>query len=382
MRILHLCLANFYIDGYNYQENVLTRINKEDGHDVRIIASTETFADNVTTTYVEPSEYVTEFGVPIKRIPYVKIGTHFSTIKIRKYVGLYDEIVKFAPDVILCHDIVFWSIFDVIRYKKEHPEVKLYADTHTGIYNSGRNWLSLHLLHRCFYRYLIHRTLPYLEKYFYITVGERDFSIQHYGIPEEMLEFFPLGGNLPTEAEYQERRAARRAELGLAPDELLLVHSGKVNNLKRTDELLKAFAAVPEMKAKLVIIGSITDDVKPELETLMEADPRVVYLGWKSASDLLEYLCACDLYCQPGSLSATLQNAVCCGSPIMSYPHPAYTGELDYNNILWVETQEDMEQVFRKLAAGQADLNELRENSWRCAREVLDYRKIAARIYR
>ena len=382
MRILHLCLANFYIDGYNYQENVLTRINKEDGHDVRIIASTETFADNVTTTYVEPSEYVTEFGVPIKRIPYVKIGTHFSTIKIRKYVGLYDEIVKFAPDVILCHDIVFWSVFDVIRYKKEHPEVKLYADTHTGIYNSGRNWLSLYVLHRCFYRYLIHRTLPYLEKYFYITVGERDFSIQHYGIPEEMLEFFPLGGNLPTEADYQEHRAARRAELGLAPDELLLVHSGKVNNLKRTDELLKAFAAVPEMKAKLVIIGSITDDVKPELETLMEADPRVVYLGWKSASDLLEYLCACDLYCQPGSLSATLQNAVCCGSPIMSYPHPAYTGELDYNNILWVETQEDMEKVFRKLAAGQADLNELRENSWRCAREVLDYRKIAARIYR
>ena len=382
MRILHLCLANFYIDGYNYQENVLTRINKEDGHEVRIIASTETFADNVTVTYVEPSEYVTEFGVPIKRIPYVKIGTHFSTIKIRKYVGLYEEIVKFAPDVIMCHDIVFWSIFDVIRYKKEHPEVKLYADTHTGIYNSGRNWLSLHILHRCFYRYLIHRTLPYLEKYFYITIGERDFSVQHYGIPEDMLEFLPLGGNLPTEEEYQKCRTERRAELGLAPDELLLLHSGKVNNLKRTDELLKAFAAVPDLKAKLVIIGSISDDVKPELEQLMAADARVVYLGWKSASDLLEYLCACDLYCQPGSLSATLQNAVCCGSPIMSYPHPAYTGELDYGNILWVETQEDMAQLFRKLAAGDVDLNELRENSWRCAREVLDYRKIAARIYR
>ena len=114
MRILHLCLANYYIDGYNYQENVLTRINKEDGHEVRIIASTETFKDNLTMTYVEPSEYVTEFGVPIQRIPYVKIGTHFSTVKIRKYVGLYDEIVKFAPDVILSHDIVFLSIFEMI----------------------------------------------------------------------------------------------------------------------------------------------------------------------------------------------------------------------------------------------------------------------------
>ena len=42
MRILHLCLSCFYIDGYNYQENILPRINHEDGHDVRILASTET----------------------------------------------------------------------------------------------------------------------------------------------------------------------------------------------------------------------------------------------------------------------------------------------------------------------------------------------------
>ena len=382
MRILHLCLANYYIDGYNYQENVLTRINKEDGHDVRIIASTETFQDNVRLGYVEPSEYLTEFGVPIKRIPYVKIGNHFSTVKIRKYVGLYEEIVKFAPDVILSHDIVFLSIFDVIRYKKEHPEVKFYADTHTGIYNSGRNWLSLHVLHRCFYRYLIHKTLPYLEKYFYISAGERDFAIEHYGIPEDMLEFYPLGGDLPTEEEYRQRRTNRRAELGIQEDELLLLHSGKLDALKRTEELLKAFAAVPEMKAKLAIIGSIPDDMKPLLEPLMDADDRVVYLGWKSASELLEYLCACDLYCQPGSVSATLQNAVCCGSPIMSYPHPAYTGELNYGNILWAETQEDMAERFRELAAGKVDLEQLRSNSRRCAREVLDYKMIAARLYR
>ena len=71
-----------------------------------------------------------------------------------------------------------------------------------------------------------------------------------------------------------------------------------------------------------------------------------------------------------------------CGSPIMSYPHPAYTEALDYGNILWVDTQEDMERTFRALAAGKVDLDELRRNSGRCAREVLDYRVLAARIYR
>ena len=34
------------------------------------------------------------------------------------------------------------------------------------------------------------------------------------------------------------------------------------------------------------------------------------------------------------------------------------------------------------IAAGKVDLDELRRNSGRCAREVLDYRVLAARIYR
>lgn len=160
MKILHLCLANFYIDNYTYQENMLPRMNREDGHDVRILASTETYVDNVHYGYVEPSEYVTEYGVPIKRLPYVKVGNSFVTHKFRAYPHLYEEIAAFAPDVIFCHELQFWSIQDVIRYKKEHPAVKLYADTHAAAYNSGTNWLSLHILHRVFYRSLVRKALP------------------------------------------------------------------------------------------------------------------------------------------------------------------------------------------------------------------------------
>lgn len=382
MKILHLCLSCFYIDGYNYQENVLPRINKEDGHDVRIIASTATFTDHMDIGYVEPSEYVTEYGVPIKRLAYKKIGPDAVTGRIRIYPGLYEEIAAFKPDVILAHSLAFWSALDVIRYKKDHPEVKFYADTHTAAYNSGRNWITLHLLHRGLYRSVIQKALPYLEKYLYVGAAAREFDHENYGVPYEMMEYYPLGGNLLEESAYQAHRAARRGELQLADGELLLIHSGKLDALKRTEELLKAFAAVPELKAKLAVIGSISDDMKPVLEPLMAADDRVVYLGWKSASDLLEYLCACDLYCQPGSVSATLQNAVCYGSPVMAYPHLPYTEELDYGNILWVETQADMEKVFSDLAADKTDLEVLRKGSERCARELLDYRMLAARLYR
>lgn len=382
MRILHLCLSCFYIDGYNYQENILPRINHEDGHDVRILASTETYVDNLNLGYVEPREYVTEYGVPIKRLPYVKVGTHFSTIKFRKYPHVYEEIAAFAPDVILSHDLGYWSVLDVIRYKKEHPEVKLYADTHADHYTSGTNWLSLHVLHRIFYRHLVQKALPYVEKYLCITDECRQFNVENYGVPESLTEFYPLGGTIPGPEEYDAARQRRREELGLGPDELLLVHAGKLEPAKKTDSLLRAFAAVPELKAKLAVIGSIPEDQKKALTQQMEMDSRVVYLGWKSSDDLADYLCAADLYCQPGKVSAIMQNAVCAGCPVMLYPHPGYVKDYDYGNLIWTRNEEEITAVFRKLAANQIDLNELRKNSERCARELLDYRALAARLYR
>jgi len=63
MKILHCCLSQFYIDNYSYQENILPRVNKQMGHEVKIIASTETYLDNRNLEYVEPSRYYTEDGI-------------------------------------------------------------------------------------------------------------------------------------------------------------------------------------------------------------------------------------------------------------------------------------------------------------------------------
>ena len=381
MKILHLCLSCFYIDNYTYQENILPRINHEDGHDVRILASTETYVDNAHLGYVEPAEYVTEYGVPIKRLPYVKAGNGFVTHKFRAYPHLYEEIAAFAPDVILSHDLSYWSVLDVIRYKKAHPAVKFYADTHTAYNNSGTNWLSLHILHRGLYRYLTKKAFPYLEKYFYISDECRQFSHEIYDIPNEKMAFYPLGGTLLSDEEYAAVRAKRRAELGLVENDRLYIHSGKLDALKRSDELLRAFSAVEDPHAVLAVIGSIPEDRNSILLPLMEADKRIRYLGWRTGEELQEYLCAADLYCQPGSQSATMQNAVCRYCPVMLYPHPAHTADYDRGEVIWIKTQADMEMVFRSLATDPARLKPLRENAKKIARELLDYRKLAARVY-
>lgn len=380
MKIVFIGLASTFTPGMSYQDNALCRQTLADGHSVTYIGNPEKFVDGVITE-TGPEDVILPDGLHLIRVPYCNLGPNIVTKKIRKFKGVYEILERENPDVIFCHCAQYWSVLDVVRYKKKHPEVKLYADIHAAAYNSGKNWLSLHVQHRGIYRYLTKKLLPYLEKYFYIGAPERDFAEENYGVPRELLEYYPLGGYLLSDTEYTEKRNKCREELGLTEGELLFVHSGKLDSLKRTKDLLQAFADVPELKAKLAIIGSIPEDMKPVLEPLIAADKRIHYLGWKSAAELQEYLCASDLYCQPGSVSATMQNSVCCNCPVMAYPHKPYTEDLDFGNILWVETQEDMANAFRQIKDGQVDLQVLRSGSEKCAREVLDYRKLAARLY-
>lgn len=381
MKIAHIGLASYYTEGMTYQENILPTQNVQDGHEVLYISDAFKY-QNGNIVEVGYEDKMLDDGIHLIRLPYAPCLNRFVTNKMRRVRGLYKLLEDFAPDVIFCHNHQYWSILDVIRYKKDHPSVKLYADTHTDYYTSGTNWLSRKVLHGIFYRSLVRGALPYLDKYFVISDECRRFSVENYGVPESLMEFYPLGGTILPEAEYRAARAKRRAELGLDDGTPLLVHAGKLEPQKRTDALLRAFAAVPELDARLAVIGSIPEENKAELLRLMEADSRVVYLGWKSGEELQEYLCACDLYCQPGKVSAIFQNAVCRGCPILLYPHSGYVKDYNWNCIRWVRTEEDLAAAFRDLAEGKLPLTEMAESAARRARETLDYRALAARLYR
>lgn len=380
MKIVFLGLASTYTPGLTYQDNYLCTQTLADGHAVTYLSNPEKFVNGeIVETGAEDT--VLPDGLHLIRLPYVKLGLNIVTKKFRAFRGVYDILEREKPDLIFCHNLQYWSVRDVVRYKKDHPAVKFYADTHTDYNNSGTNWLSLHVLHRIFYRHLVRLVLPYLDRYFYVADECRQFSHEVYGIPNEKMEFYPLGGTLLSDEDYAAMRAKRRTELGLGEDDRLYVHSGKLDALKRTDELLRAFSSVDDPHAVLAVIGSIPKEREAVLLPLIEADERIRYLGWKSGADLQEYLCAADLYCQPGSQSATMQNALCRYCPVMLYPHPSHTADYDRGEVLWVKTQADMEAVFRSLAADPAQLAPLRENAERLARELLDYRKLAARLY-
>ena len=160
MRIAHIGLASFFTEHMTYQDNQLSNQNVLDGHEVLVISNASKYADGkvVDTGY---EDYYLENGIRLIRLPYRRILSRSVSEKLRVVDGLYGILEDFKPDVIMSHNLAYVSVLDVIRYKKNHPEVNFYADTHTSVYNSGRNWVSLHLQHRILYRYLTQRALPF-----------------------------------------------------------------------------------------------------------------------------------------------------------------------------------------------------------------------------
>lgn len=379
MRILHCCLACFYIDNYNYQENILPRINKEDGHDVLIVASTQTFIDNKTLGYTEPKEYMTEFGVPIIRVPYHNIINQFVSSKIRSFIGVYDIINRFKPDVILYHGVGGWELLTVAKYVKNNPNVKLYLDSHEDFHNSGTKLISRVIQYKLFNRSIVKKVLPFTNKILFVAYESRNFLKKMYRIPDNIMEYYPLGGNIFEDYIRYARRKHMRDELQIGEDDILLVHSGKMDKLKRTDVLLKAFNQVPDRRLKLILIGSMDEDVKDNLETLMSLNDRIKFLGWKSVDELMSYLCACDLYVQPGGQSATMQNSLCCGTAVAIYPHESHKYLL-HNNAFYIESVNDIIKLLQDILKDYSILENMKQEQYNIALEKLDYRILAERI--
>lgn len=380
MKILHVCLSCFYIDNYSYQENILPIKNQFDGHEVKIIASTESYIDNLKLGYIEAKSYQTNTGINIDRLPYDKILTDFISYKVRKHNEFKNKLKELKPDVILFHGLSGWELLTVAEYKKNNPYIKFYVDSHADFNNSSTNFLSKYLLHKVFYKYIIKKAYPFIDKILYVSYEVKDFLKANYNLTEEKMEFYPLGGNVLPDDERERIRINMRKELHIYEDQLLFIHSGKMDKLKRTEEIIIAFSKVKDERFKLILIGNIPSDIYDIISPMIEKDSRINYLGWKSSEELNNYLCACDVYLQPGSQSATMQNAMCCGAAVMLYPHKSHKPYL-VGNGFYVETVEDMVESLKKISDDINIVEKMRNQSIKIAKDILDYKKLAARLY-
>lgn len=381
MKIVHLCLSCFYIDGYSYQENELVAQNVKDGHDVVVIASTETFGADRQLTYIDAGEYMGSDGARVIRIPYSRFLPEKIMRKLRIHPGVYDILRAEAPDVILFHGLCGWELLTVARYKSRNPGVKIYADSHEDFNNSARNFLSKYFLHLLYYKNILKFSLKYLEKILCISQESIIFVRDFYGVRSNILEFYPLGGEVFDDEKYKSIRSKTRILYGVNDVDVLFVQSGKMDRIKKVIESLKCFSKLEGDHYKFIIVGSLQEDIKSDALRLIEKDSRVQFVGWKSTDELRSLLCAADIYVQPGSQSATMQMSICCRCAVILDDVLSHQPFVNGNGWL-VGKKISLDDAF--LGASSCSREKLlgMENfSDDIAKRMLDYKSLAKRIY-
>lgn len=382
MKILHMAISDHYTEGMTYQDNMLIRQNLLDGHEVTIITDNYMYVNGEIVKGKE-EDYIYTPGLRVIRKAYHPYLNETISSKICRIDGLYELIDSIDPDVILYHSVYGQPMKVMAAYLKMHPQTRAFIDCHESLYNSGSGHgkIANYLFYRVFQKHYLKYVMPYTHKILSVSYNSTEFLKKMYGIPDEQIEFYPLGGVVMSLEEREQYREARRNELALNPEDILLVHSGKLEPTKRTEELLDAFYDVKSNGIRMIIIGSIPADMHDILMPKIQRDNRVQYLGWKSGNELQEYICAGDLYIQPGLGSATLQNAACCGTAVAVYPHLGYTPVFGEENVFYIKTKEDIVSLLNRILEDRSYLEAMREKTYSVAKNVLDYRVLAARLY-
>jgi glycosyltransferase involved in cell wall biosynthesis len=223
--------------------------------------------------------------------------------------------------------------------------------------------------------------IPYIDRIYCVNYDGILFLEKLYKIPRNNLVLYPLGGEILDESVRKTKRENIRKLLNLKNNDILLIHCGKLDKQKRTKDLLEAFYNVNRNNLRLILIGSMTEEVEFAVKEYLTNDRRINYLGWKKSDELADYLCAGDLYVQPGSQSATMQNALCYGCAAALYPHESYKYLLG-DKVFYIKTVEDMEQLFEEISLNMNKLEEKRNLSFDFAKSTLDYKNLAAILYR
>lgn len=379
MKIAHLCLSCFYIDGRTYQENELIREHVLQGHDVQVIASTENLNADGKLTYEAPSSYIGAEGAKVTRLPYSKIFPQKLSRKLRIHPGVFKALESFSPDAILFHGLCGWEILTAAKYKRAYPDTILYADSHEDWNNSARSFLSREILHKRFYGPVLRRAQRDIEKLLCISLETIDFVEEVYKIPRSRLEFFPLAGHPLSSEAYGKLRSEQRSILKVNNKHIIFVQSGKLTRRKKLLETLQAFSIVDDPRFRLYIAGVLTDDIRSQAEKMIAADDRIKFVGWQSPEQLTAFLAAADIYLQPGTQSVTMQNSLCAHCAVILDDVKSHSIYMRGNGWL-LNSEFSLKQAFTQVSECSNALSKMGGASYEIAREMLDYKVLAQRV--
>lgn len=375
MKVVHLCLGAFFPDNYSYQENMLPKFHGKMGCDVEVIASQETFDENGNISYMQTvGSYQNENDIKVTRLKYA--FPEKLNHKLKKYIGVYKAIAESKPDIIFMHNCQFLSIFDVIKYLKKHPEVKVFVDNHVDFSNSAKNFLSKNILHGIIWKFCAKSINKYAKKFYGVLLARVDFLTDVYGLPKEKCELLVMGADdeLINEEYLSDTRNKKRKEYDVENNTVIMT-GGKIDHNKpQTISLMKAINEMENENIKLLVFGSVVPELKAEFEA--QLSDKVKFIGWKKSNELYGELSAADIVAFPGLHSVLWEQTVAMGKPCIFKKIDGFTHIDIGGNCLYFE-EDSVDEYKKVIKEAISSLDDLKKNANKEERKQFLYSNIA-----
>ena len=393
MKIVMLC--ENYFNNSQYQENMIAEHYIKHNHHVTIITSTINNIFNSQEGYdnnINESEQIIN-NVKIIRLQFsINIYNRIRRFNNKKIKAIFDFE---KPDMIYSHETIF-MLSDCVKYKKNHPNCRFIMDCHSDYSNSARNWLSLQILNKTIRRFLIVKALKYIDTIYPITPSTAIFTNEVYGIPYKKMRLLPLGVDFDLSQKIitEQKGKLVRNELKIPYNSLVIFTGGKLDPVKQTDVLIKAFLKLNNPELHLIIVGKVQEqckEYKTIIEELTKSNKNIHHIGWIESRKVYDYMAASDIAVFPASQSVLWQQAIGMGLPLIigkvcKYDGKIFTINVDYlnvnNNIIIINTIEEKEMIneliksMQKIIDDPTRLQQMKEGAIKTAEDFLCYDKI------
>lgn len=350
MKIVHVCLSMGYTEGLNYQENIIIKYQARDGHNVSLITTDHCFIEGVWGICQTESDYVNPDGVHIIRLPFAFPVSYNINRQVGIFKGFKDTLEKLSPDTIFVHNIQFQDIRRVAAYKRRHPGVKVYVDNHSDFSNSARNWFSRNTLYRFWWKPCAKAMEPYAEKFWGVMPSRVDFLQNIYGIAPEKTDMLVMGADDESvmRASNPEIKHSIRERFGILQEDFLIVTGGKIDAFKtQTLLLMKAVQKIARDDLKLLIFGSVEEDLKDKLFSMCDGS-KIQYVGWAKGEQSYEYFASADLVVFPGRHSVYWEQVTAQGIPMLCKYWDGTT-HIDIGGNVEFIKEDSVEEIKKKL---------------------------------
>ena len=276
------------------------------------------------------------------------------------------QIRNFNPSSVLIYGWAYFSHLYLLSTLKKDLQVLFRGDSKLIQGNSAiKAWVKSLLLKRIY---------RHVNTALYVGSANRAY-FSAYGLPDCRLAFVP---HAIDNSRFAEDRSSDvlslHQELGIQPEEIVILFTGKLLNIKNPALLIHAFCNMGISNTHLLIVGS--GKLEQELRQLacrQSNSNRIHFLPFQNQSRMPVIYQACDLFCIPSKTPGetwglAVNEAMAAGKAILASDEVASAADLvctENGLIFKSDNLIDLTHKLTRLLASKSELSRLGANSKR-----------------